>query len=59
MNVVNFMMISRLAIHLKNEEINETYVKKLKRRFDDIVYDEYHIAIPRIKGSFVQSSLRL
>ena len=55
MNVVNFMVISRLAIHLKNEEINETYVKKLKRRFDDIVYDEYQVAIPRMKGSFVQS----
>ncbi|CAK8679885.1 unnamed protein product [Clavelina lepadiformis] len=46
MDMVNFMFISRLSIHLDNEEINANYIKKIKTSFPDIYYDQHGSVIP-------------
>ena len=44
--------MSRLAVHLHNQEVNSKYLKKLKRRFDEVMFNDRGIAIPRIKGFY-------
>ena len=41
MDLVNFLFISRLAIHLRNEEINAKYLKGLRQSFDEVVFDDF------------------
>ena len=50
MNITNFLIMSRLAIHLRNKEVNELFLRKLKRRFDEVAFNSELIAIPRFKG---------
>ncbi|XP_076803177.1 uncharacterized protein LOC143447121 isoform X2 [Clavelina lepadiformis] len=46
MDMVNFMFISQLSIHLDNEEINANCIKKIKTSFPDIYYDQHGRVIP-------------
>ena len=50
MDFVNYLFMSRLSIHLQNRELNSKYIKKLKRRFDEVIFNEDGVAIPRMKG---------
>ena len=52
MDLVNFIFMSRLAVHLHNQEVNSKYLKKLKRRFDEVMFNDCGIAIPRMKGFY-------
>ena len=51
MNWVNFLFMSRLAIHLNNEDLNAKYTKWLTRHCVTVRVNELGIAIPHGSGN--------
>ena len=42
--------MSRLAIQLNNREVNKAYLAKLRKRFENIQFNEKGVAIPIRSG---------